>query len=324
MVNFVLIAVCIMAGMVFKATKSIHPDAHKGINTWILYLALPAVSFKYLPKVHWTMEMFFPIVATFLIAVFGFVFMMLYSKKNGYSRRSQSTLELASGYSNTSFIGFPLISAFYGESLLSIAIICDQTMFFALSTLGIIAAVKGGSRSGKVSARFIVKRLVTFPPLIGCVSALVLSQFMDLTPMEPFFDKLAATVSPLALFSVGLQLRFNGWKKLIPQISASMLYKLMIAPAMVLGLALVFGIKGDIAKITVFEAAMPTLVTSSIIAEQFRLNTKLTNLIIGFSILVGFLTTAIWYEIIGFFFFNPEIVIFYAYPAALISKGNPL
>jgi predicted permease len=117
MVNFVLIAVCIIAGMVFKATKSIHPDAHKGINTWILYLALPAVSFKYLPKVQWTTEMLFPIAATFLISVFCFFYVMFYSKSRGYSRRSRSTLELASGYSNTSFIGFPLISAFYGEGL---------------------------------------------------------------------------------------------------------------------------------------------------------------------------------------------------------------
>ncbi|WP_370898025.1 AEC family transporter [Chryseobacterium gossypii] len=302
MVNFVLIGVCIIAGMVLKATKSIHPDAHKGINTWILYLALPAISFKYIPKVHWSLEMLFPIVATFLIAVFCFFFMMLYSRRKGYSGRSRSTLELASGYSNTSFIGFPLISAFYGEGLLSIAVICDQTMFFSLSTLGIIAAVRGGSRSGKVSAGFILKRLVTFPPLIGCIAALVLSRFIDFTSAEPFFDKLAATVSPLALFSVGLQLKFNGWKKLIPQISVSMLYKLILAPAMVLGLALLLGIKGNIARITVFEAAMPTVVTSSIIAEQFRLNTKLTNLIIGFSIIAGFLTSAVWYKIIEFVF----------------------
>ncbi|EJL68494.1 AEC family transporter [Chryseobacterium populi] len=298
MVNFVLIAVCIIAGMLFKATKSIHPDAHKGVNTWILYLALPAVSFKYLPKVHWTKEMLFPVLATFLVAVFSFLLMMFYSKQKGYSRRSRSTLELTSGYSNTSFIGFPLISAFYGESLLSIAIICDQTMFFALSTLGIITAVRGGSRSGKVSARFILKRLITFPPLLGCISALALSPFIDFTVAEPFFDKLAATVSPLALFSVGLQLKFNGWKKLIPQISASMLYKLILAPVIVLGLALLFGIKGNVAKITVFEAAMPTVVTSSIIAEQFRLNTKLANLIIGFSILIGFLTSAVWFKIL--------------------------
>lgn len=302
MANFVLIAVCIIAGMVLKATKSIHPDAHKGINTWILYLALPAVSFKYLPKVLWTTEMLFPILATFLISVVCFFFMKGYSRYKGYSGRSQSTLELVSGYSNTSFIGFPLVAAFYGENLLSIAVICDQTMFLALSTLGIIAAVKGGSRTGKVSARFILKRLVTFPPLIGCIAALFLSGYIDFSQAEPFFDKLAATVSPLALFSVGLQLKFNGWKKLIPQMSVSMFYKLILAPVLVLGLALLAGIKGDVAKITVFEAAMPTVVTSSIIAEQFRLNTKLTNLTIGFSIIIGLFTSAIWYEITQFFF----------------------
>lgn len=302
MINFVLIAICIVAGMVFKSTKSIHPDAHKGINTWILYLALPAVSFKYLPKVDWSLEMLFPVLTTAVVAVGSMIFMDVYSRMKHYSRRSRSTMQLASGYSNTSFIGFPLISAFYGEKYLSIAIICDQTMFLMLSTLGIIAALKGGSKSGNVSTRFILKRLFTFPPFLGCISALILSQLVNLDFAEPLFDKLAATVAPLALFSVGLQLKFNGWKKLIPQISTSMLYKLILAPAIVLVLAFVFGIKGDIAKISIFEAAMPTLITSSIIAEQFRLNTKLTNLIIGISIIVGFITTGIWFEIIKLLF----------------------
>ena len=211
-------------------------------------------------------------------------------------------MELASGYSNTSFIGFPLIAAFYGDQYLSIAIICDQTMFLMLSTMGIITALKGGSKSGKISSIFILKRLFTFPPLLGCISALILSQFFNLDFAEPLFDKLAATVAPLALFSVGLQLKFNGWRKLIPQISTSMLYKLILAPLCVLVLALVFDIKEDIAKISIFEAAMPTVITSSIIAEQFRLNTKLINLIIGISILVGFVTTGIWFEIIEFLF----------------------
>ncbi len=302
MINFVLIAVCIIAGMIFKSTKTIHPDAHKGINTWVLYLALPAVSFKYLPKVQWSLEMLFPILSTVLIAVGSSILVLFYSRIKNYSRRSRSTMELASGYSNTSFIGFPLIAAFYGEQYLSIAIICDQTMFLMLSTMGIITALKGGSKSGKISSIFILKRLFTFPPFLGCISALILSQFFNLDFAEPLFDKLAATVAPLALFSVGLQLKFNGWRKLIPQISTSMLYKLILAPLCVLVLALVFDIKEDIAKISIFEAAMPTVITSSIIAKQFRLNTKLINLIIGISILVGFVTTGIWFEIIEFLF----------------------
>ena len=295
-----MIGVCIIAGMLLKATKSIHPDAHKGINTWILYLALPAVSFKYIPKIEWSVQMLFPILGTLFITLFSYFFMLFYGKWKGYGNRSVSTMQLISGYSNTSFIGFPLVSAFFGESLLSIAIICDQTMFMTLSTLGIYCALKGGHESDTgVSAKFILKRLFTFPPFIGCISALVLSQLVDLSPAEPFFDKLAATVGPLALFSVGLQLKFNGWKKYISQISVAMLFKLFLAPGLVLGLAFVFGVKGDVAKITIFEAAMPTLVTASIIAEQFRLNTKLTNLTIGFSIMLGFFSTAFWYYVIN-------------------------
>ena len=302
MENFVLIAVCIILGMVLKSAKLIHPEAHKGINTWVLYIALPAVSFKYLPKVQWGWEMAFPIIATFLMTVFAMIFMRLYSRYKGYSRRSQSTMELISGYSNTSFIGFPLVTAFFGEEYLSIAILCDQTMFLTLSTFGFINALKGGSKNATIETKFILKRLFTFPPFIGCLLALTLSPFISFDFAGTFFDKLAGTVAPLALFSIGLQLKFNGWKKLLPQISVSMLYKLIIAPLLVLLGALAFGIKGDIAKITIFEAAMPTLVTSSIIAEQFKLNTKLTNLTIGISIIIGFATTSMWYEIINLFF----------------------
>ena len=302
MENFVLIGVCIVLGMILRATKSIHPDAHKGINTWVLYIALPAVSFKYLPQVQWGWEMAFPIIATFLVTIGSMFFMAIYSKMKGYSRRSQSTLSLISGYSNTSFVGFPLITAFFGEQYLSIAILCDQTMFFTLSTIGIITSLKGGSKDAVVDAQFIVKRLFTFPPFIACISALLLSQFINFDFAEPFFSKLAGTVAPLALFSIGLQLKFNGWRKLMPQISMAMLYKLILAPLIVLLGALIFKINSDIAKITIFEAAMPTLVTSSIIAEQFRLNTKLTNLTIGISIIIGFFTTAMWYQIIMLLF----------------------
>ncbi|KKX51578.1 AEC family transporter [Sphingobacterium sp. IITKGP-BTPF85] len=210
-------------------------------------------------------------------------------------------MELSSAYSNTSFIGFPLIIAYFGEQNLSIAIICDQVMFVLLSTIGIIAAVKGNrADTAGIKASMLVKRLFTFPPFIGCAGALILSSFMDLSVAEPFFSKMAGTVGPLALFSVGLQLKFKGWKQEIAQLSMTMLYKLMIAPLLVLLVAVLIGIKGDIVRISIFEAAMPTLITSSIIAEQFKLNARLTNLIIGISILVGFITTAFWKVIMDY------------------------
>lgn len=296
MVNFVLIAFCIGGGMLFRRLQLIPKDAHKGINTWILSIALPAVSFKYLPKIQWSAEMLFPVVSSVLMWAGAWLFMEIYCRWKGYGQRSRSTLELASGFGNTSFVGFPLITAYYGEQALSIAIICDQSMFLLLSSIGVVAAVRGSrTGDGKVHAGAIARRLLRFPPLIGCVLALLLSPFIDFSFAAPFFDKLAATVAPLALFSIGLQLSFKGWRRMLPQVSVALLYKLLLGPALVLAAALLSGIKGDIAKISVFEAAMPTVMTSSIICEQYGLNTRLVNLIIGISILTGLFTTAIWY-----------------------------
>lgn len=299
--NFVMIAFCIAMGMIFRYAKLIPQDAHKGINTWILYLALPAVSFKYIPHIEWSNQMLFPAISPIIVWAGSWIFMELYCRYKKYGQRTRSTLELSSAYSNTSFIGFPLIIAYFGEQNLSIAIICDQVMFVLLSTIGIIAAVKGNrADTAGITASMLVKRLFTFPPFIGCAGALILSSFMDLSVAEPFFSKMAGTVGPLALFSVGLQLKFKGWKQEIAQLSMTMLYKLMIAPLLVLLVAVLIGIKGDIARISIFEAAMPTLITSSIIAEQFKLNARLTNLIIGISILVGFITTAFWNVIMDY------------------------
>lgn len=299
MVNFILIAFCIVAGMVFRAAKWIPADAHKGINTWILYVALPAVSFKYIPQINWSLHMLLPVVASLLVWAGAWVFMELYCRLKNYSQRSRSTLELASGYNNTSFIGFPLVAAYFGEKDISIAIVSDQSAFILLSVAGIICALKGGGAKGQsISTRYILKRLISFPPFIACVLALLLSQWVDLSFTEPFFDKLAVTVGPLALFSIGLQLKFKGWRQQLSQISTAVFYKLLIAPALVLLLIVITGVKGEIARVSLFEAAMPTLVTSGIIAEQFRLNTRLINLIIGASIIIGLVTTALWNQVL--------------------------
>lgn len=290
-----MMAVCLLSGMGLQAARILPADAHRSINVWLLYIALPAVSLKYIPKVEWSVSMLFPVVSTLIVWVGSWLFMRYYAQVKRYGQRSKSTLEIASGYSNTSFIGFPLIIAYFGEQYLSIAIICDQMLFLLLSTAGIFTAVKGDRKiKTQPGIALVVKKLVIFPPFIGCVSALLLPNIIDLSPVEPLFGKLAATVAPLALFSVGSQLRLTGWSKQRSQLSMALLYKLIVAPLLVMAAALAIGVGGDVARISIFEASMPTFITASVVAEQFNLNFRLVNLIIGMGIIVSFLTTFIW------------------------------
>lgn len=289
-----MIAFCIAAGMLFRKNKLVPADSYKGINIWLIYIALPAVSFRYLPKIEWSPTMFFPVLAMFVVWGGAWVFTEFFSKKHGYKQRSRSTLELATGYSNTSFIGFPLVAAYFGEDKLGIAMICDQTSFIILSTAGVISALRAKGRGENIKPQIVIRRLVTFPPLIACVLSLTLAPIVNFSVADPFLDMLVATLAPMAIFSIGLQLQFNGWKKQLSQVSMSLLYKLILAPLLVLILALSLGVRDDIGRVSVLEAAMPTLISSSIIAEQYGLNTKLLNLIIGVGIILGIMTTAIW------------------------------
>lgn len=300
MSNFLLIAICILAGIFFRKTRSLPKDAHKGINAWIINIALPAVSLKYLPHTEFTANLLFPALSPVVVWLCGWLYMTIYAAKNKkMSKASQGGLKLTSALSNTSFVGFPLIMAYFSEKELAIAIICDQVTFALLSTIGVVVAIRS-SQNKKLEAKVVAKKVLTFPPIWGCVLALVLPHFINLAPLDPLFDKLASTVGPLALFSIGLQLKFGGWFSEIKHISFALAYKLLLAPLVVAVLAIVFGLKGMIPKIAIFEAAMPTLLTAGIIADQYNLNPKLANLVIGVGIVLAFITTAIWWLLLTY------------------------
>jgi predicted permease len=292
--NFILIAVCIIAGILFRRYGKLPGDAHKSINAWIIYLALPAVSFKYLPHIQWSSELLWPVLGPIIIWLGAWTYCRVYAHIHKIPKNTEGGLKLSTGLANTSFVGFPLVIAYFSEKELSIAVICDQVTFMLLATAGIIVAIHS-SKKQRLTPAVVAKRLFRFPPFIAFVLASVLPSFVDLAPLEPLFDKLALTVGPLALFSIGLQLNFNGWRGELKLISFALLYKLFLAPLLVLLVLVALGVKGIIAQVTLFEAAMPTLLTSGIVADEYGLNSRVSNLIIGIGIVLSFASTAFWW-----------------------------
>jgi predicted permease len=297
MINFILIGICMMAGMLFRASKTLPADAHRGINAWIIYVALPAVSFKYLPHILWSRELLAPVIAPVIIWLGCWAMVRIYTKIKPADALTKGSLRLMGGLANTSFVGFPLIAAYFGEQYISIASICDQVTFLLLSTAGVVVAINA-SKKQTLSATVVLKKVLRFPPFLGCVSALVIPHFIDISAADPLFEKLAATVAPLALFSIGLQLQFKGWLSEVKNITVTLVYKLLLAPLLVLIVFFCLGFKGIIPQVSLFEAAMPTLLTAGVVADEYGLNPKLSNLIIGSGIILSLLTTAGWYYII--------------------------
>lgn len=297
MANFILIGFCIAVGILFRHKKLVPADTHKGINTWIINIALPAVSFKYLTHLQLSSALLVPALSPVLIFAGGVGFIYLISRFYPLTKENRGAMQLASGLSNTSFVGFPLILAYFSETEISIAVICDQMTFLLFSLFGITIAISA-TGAGKSSPGQLLKKVVTFPPLLGCVAALLVPKETNLSLLEPFFHTLAATVAPLALFSVGLQLSLKGWREEVKPMLIVLSYKLFLAPALSLAVLCILHISGTTAKIAVFEAAMPVFLSASILAERYGLSPRFMNLIIGVSILVSFFTTWIWWHVV--------------------------
>ena len=298
--NFILIGLCILAGFALRRLRILPEGAHRGINIWIIYLAVPAVALKYIPTIKWSCELILPALMPVIVWFGSWLTFKLYSLKWPLDPATRAALTLTAGLGNTSFLGFPLVSGYYGEQALPIAVISDQVSFIIMSTLGAATAM-GASKTGNISIATLVKKVLLFPPFIASCAGLILPQFIDLSPITPLFDKLAATLIPLALFSVGMQLSLEGWREELPFLTIGIGYKLIIAPLLILIVILAFHLHGLTPQISLFEAAMAPMITAGVIATQYDLNPRVANLMIGIGILLSFITTAAWWWILQAF-----------------------
>jgi predicted permease len=313
MSNFAVIIICLIAGVLLARFKVVDKQGVKGVNAWVFYVALPALSLRYVPEMEWSREMLLPALSPIVMLVGAWCFVQLIDmlrlrfKKERFDIGTRTALFVTIALSNTGFIGIPMTAAFFGESNVHYAVLNDQITFLLFSTVGLwsimqAAAVLRQQADGVAAARnnlrqragVVLRKVVTFPPFIAFVTALILPNFIDISIANPVLDKLMATMSPMAVFSIGLQLRLGALSENKGLVTVGLLYKLLLAPLLIFVFALVFGAGDSSAKVSVFEASMSSHITVSLLASQYGLNPRLCSLIVGVGIIAGFITSSLW------------------------------
>ena len=303
MTYFFLILICLSVGVIVSRLRILPDGAYKSVNAWVINVALPALSLRYLPEIEWSIRWILPVIGPALIWTGAWFFVRIYDRKKRLSAGSRAALLVTCGMGNTAFLGIPMVSAFFGESEILYAVIFDQVTFVIFSTLGVITILKASTeKSVTVNFAYLLKMLLRFPPFIACVVALIFPHLMDFSPINPLMDKLVATLSPMALFSIGLQLKFSAIKQEWRLVSVGLFYKLLLAPGLVLSLACLLQSTGNMAKISVFEAGMSSHITASLLAAQHGLNPRYCSLVVGIGILTSFITETGWYYLLGYLF----------------------
>jgi predicted permease len=298
--NFLLILFCLGSGMTVKRLNLFPSQAHQTLNAFVIYISLPAVALIYIPKLQVSVEMLFPFLVGWGVILLAIPYFRLVAKALSMSNATLGALVLTCGFGNVSFVGYPITEAFYGQSGLEVAVFLDQGCFLALAAIGLPLAMTFGE--GNPNVRSVLKKVITFPPFIAFTAALLMQLFGLRFPLvlDDMLEALARTLTPLSLTSVGLQLTFDTSQIKWRDVAVGLVYKLGIAPVVIFGLAVwVLGAESLPAKVSIVEAAMPPMVTASILASQYKLNPPLASLMVGFGLLVSLPLLGAWYWFLG-------------------------
>jgi predicted permease len=215
-------------------------------------------------------------------------------------RASVGALTLVGGLGNTSFVGLPMIESLHGRDGLALGLLIDQLgSYLALSTIGVLVATwyAAGERP---TPRMLVRRVLGFPPFVALVLALALRPLPFPPALDALLLRLGDLLAPLALLSVGLQLRFDALEQQARLLCLGLGYKLVACPALVVAALWLAGADLSMTtKVSVIEAAMPPMIGAGIVAVQARLDAPLVSTMIGLGIPLGLVTASGWFWVFG-------------------------
>lgn len=298
--NYVLLSACFLLGIMLRRYKRLPDNAAATLNGFIVNISLPALTLYYVHTLKIDTQLILPAMMAWILFAVGAFFFWSVGRLLKLTRATTGGLMLTGGLGNTSFIGLPMIESFYGPQHLGLGILIDQIgSYFVLSTLGIATASIYSSTGRQVEFKAVVRKIVKFVPLQAFVLSLLLIPFEYPAWLNDLLKRVGGTLVPLALVSVGYQLRLSQVRGRTSALASGLAFKLVLGPALILLLfAGVFGAQGPLLQVTVFEAAMAPMIGASIVAMEHELDPPLLTLMVGIGIPLSFLTLPAWWSVL--------------------------
>ena len=246
------------------------------MNTFVIYVALPALFFELLSRtpVHELTEWRF-IFGTTLSTYLAFTLMFVIGVVRTGGRIDEATIQaLAAAYGNIGYMGPGLALLAFGQAAaVPIALIfCfDNTLHFVMAPT-MMAIAGDEARSPRQIAAAVAWKIFTHPFIVATIIG-VLAAVFSITPPEPvakLLDYLAKAAAPCALFAMGVSLALRPLKRLPVELYLIVPIKLVVHPLIIY---VVLSWFGDFPPVWVYSAmllaALPTATNVFVIAQQY-------------------------------------------------------
>ncbi len=214
-------------------------------------------------------------------------------------RPAFGVMVLSAAFGNVTYLGLPVINEMFGLRFGYVAILYDLLAATpVLLTVGVFIAARYGSGEA-VSARDSLKRVLRLPPLWAVALGIIVN-LSGLAVPGTVMDAallMGKAVIPTMIFTVGLALDFRDVKRLSAAVPA-LAIKLFVSPLNAWWLGSRLGLDGEVLKAVTVEGAMPVMVLSLVIADEFELDVPLAAASIAVSTVVVFFTMPVMMKIL--------------------------
>ena len=222
------------------------------------------------------------------ICVIGMVLISwLVGRAMKLERKLLSAFILTSSFMNAGNYGLPLTLFAFGEKALAYGSLFFVTNAILTYTLGVVIASVGSTSLPKA-----LSNLVRLPAVYGLILGVVfVSTGWQLPlPLERTSNLLSQAAIPCMMVLLGMQLRSARLAgRYLPMGVASVL-RLVVSPALAIGLALLFGLSGPARNAAVTEAAMPAAVLTTILATQYDTEPSFVTAVVTGTTLLSVIT----------------------------------
>lgn len=294
---FVIMFLGFMAGKkkVFKTEDS------KVLNKLVLTYALPAALFVSIVKADSAMlfdDLKLTVVS--LVVITGMFLWAYYScyKFFKHSKSEAAVCALISGSPTIGFLGFAILEPIYGSTATTGLVVAIVSIVVNAVNIPIGLALlnngRGDDTNGVKKTNPVVDALkepVCWAPILAVILVLLDIKFPAI--LDPNFELIAKANSGVAVFAAGLTL--SGMKfQLDKEVVYNTIQKLILMPAVLLIVGLLFHMESDKLQMMVLAGALPPAFSGIIIGNQNQLYERTGTSSLAFSILLFIFAAPFW------------------------------
>lgn len=282
-----ILPIILLGSAGFVLGKVLHVDP-RGLGRVVFYVFSPVLIFDLMLKNQLKFGEAASVIAfTVTIVLLVGVLTYVLGRILKVERTALISIIITSMFANTGNYGLPLVSFAFGERALSYAGIYFVTTTLLFYSLGVLLA-----SLGHMNLKEAVLGLFRVPMLYAVALALAVNSLQIELPLalQRAVDIGSGGAIPVMLVLLGLQMTQVEFSKNLRALQLSVSMRLLIAPALALLIAAWFGVQGFARQGAVTQASMPSMVSATVLAAEYHLDSKLIAAIVFVSTVLSPLT----------------------------------